>query len=356
MGAFKSALFIILLAVGLPIVYRQFANDDTVKFMSSYYSNYKTIDTFLRKSASHLDQAKDYLADTENLKQVANKVSVQVHQIVTDTVEKIQSISKDVAKPKSNSEQQQKTVASSSTTSKPNRKPVKEDQKVRYSQCSSNPEGDQQVRLWTKDELADSSNSGKLYLAFLGTVYDVSQNPQYYGPGAEYNVFVGKDATRAFVTGNFTHDLYDSLDSLDEGTYTHVQTWLSFYESTYKPIGRLEGSFYDPKGCKTSALKKVEEILSKVKREAEAEDELAKELPECNSEWNSDLNVGKVWCSRQSGGIERSWSGVPRIYTNGQTQRCACLNLESPDASELAQYVSLYPNCDPKASECNLSK
>lgn len=39
-----------------------------------------------------------------------------------------------------------------------------------------------------------------IYLGINGTIFDVSASPAFYGPGGHYNHFVGKDATRAWIT------------------------------------------------------------------------------------------------------------------------------------------------------------
>jgi predicted heme/steroid binding protein len=39
-----------------------------------------------------------------------------------------------------------------------------------------------------------------IYLAIDGKIFDVSASPAFYGPGGHYHHFVGKDATRAWVT------------------------------------------------------------------------------------------------------------------------------------------------------------
>jgi hypothetical protein len=41
----------------------------------------------------------------------------------------------------------------------------------------------------------------------LGSVYDVSSGAKHYKPGGSYHFFLGKDASRAFVTGDFVNDL-----------------------------------------------------------------------------------------------------------------------------------------------------
>lgn len=41
-------------------------------------------------------------------------------------------------------------------------------------------------------------------LSILGEVFDVSKGAKHYGRGGGYQGFTGRDASRAFVTGDFT--------------------------------------------------------------------------------------------------------------------------------------------------------
>ena len=61
-------------------------------------------------------------------------------------------------------------------------------------------------RVFTSQELMlfDGRDETKaLYLAILGQVFDVSKGREHYSPDGGYGFFVGKDASRAFVTGDF---------------------------------------------------------------------------------------------------------------------------------------------------------
>ncbi|KAI5805596.1 heme/steroid binding domain protein [Peziza echinospora] len=123
-----------------------------------------------------------------------------------------------------------------------------------------------------------------LLLSLNGTIYDVSSNPTTYGKGGGYNIFVGADCTRGFVTGCFgadrTHDLRGveemfleedaELDMFEEGRWAEivdvegrrgelgrraaerrerarrrvgeaVQHWVKFFEGheTYRRVGRV---------------------------------------------------------------------------------------------------------------------
>lgn len=58
----------------------------------------------------------------------------------------------------------------------------------------------------------DGSVAGlPIYLAINGSIFDVSAGRHSYGPGGGYNVFAGRDATRAFVTGCFLEDRTDDM-------------------------------------------------------------------------------------------------------------------------------------------------
>lgn len=339
MGFIKKSIFILLVALSTPLLYRKFATEDTVKFMSSYYSNYKTIDRFLRQSASQLDKAKDYLPDQQ-----------KINSLVEDVKSKVETL---VNKAKSSSPSATKPDAS---TTVPTRKATDES-KIRMTNCPS--DNGESVRLWSKEELIDYDGSHdsieEIYLGFLGIVYNVTINAQHYGPGAEYNAFAGRDATRAFITGNFTHDLTDDLLGIEESYYSHIESWASFYSTSYQILGLIEGAFYDQRGCGTQNLKKVYETFNKLAEQRARQQEQNKLLPECNSEWNSDLKSGRVWCTTKSGGVERDWVGVPRLIEDqNESSRCVCVNIEGMNPSQQAQF-RVYADCDPNASECPIN-
>lgn len=61
-------------------------------------------------------------------------------------------------------------------------------------------------RVITEDELKSKNgkDSDEMWLSILGQVYDVSSGKDYYGEGSPYHIFIGRDASASFVTGNFT--------------------------------------------------------------------------------------------------------------------------------------------------------
>lgn len=70
--------------------------------------------------------------------------------------------------------------------------------------------------------------------------------------------FTGKDATRAFVTGDFTPEgLVDDVGGLSEQDLLSILDWIKFYEKDYKLVGVLQGTYYDAHGKLTEAGQNV---------------------------------------------------------------------------------------------------
>ncbi|OXB64762.1 hypothetical protein ASZ78_016289 [Callipepla squamata] len=73
-----------------------------------------------------------------------------------------------------------------------------------------------------------------LYVALLGRVFDVQRGRTHYGPGGAYSGLAGRDATRAFATGDFTPSgLVDDVSALSAAEMLAVHGWLAFYSAKY---------------------------------------------------------------------------------------------------------------------------
>ncbi|XP_048434269.1 membrane-associated progesterone-binding protein 4 isoform X2 [Pyrus x bretschneideri] len=171
-----------------------------------------------------------------------------------------------------------------------------------------------QQRLFTVEELAlynGTDASLPIFLGILGSVFDVTKGKSHYGEGGGYNHFSGRDASRAFVSGNFTGDgLTDSLRGLSS-----------------------------TQGVEAKAARGAQ-LLEK------QENEEAKQ-PGCNSRWSQDEG-GEVWCDE----------GVPRLVqrplqmalTGKMSTRCACFNEDQLDQPGL----KIYEGCDYLAKTCRV--
>ncbi|KAL3268184.1 hypothetical protein HHI36_007310 [Cryptolaemus montrouzieri] len=207
-------------------------------------------------------------------------------------------------------------------------------------------------RMLTKYSLAqsDGKESPYLYLSILGKVFDVTKGKKHYGPGASYNYFVGKDATRNFVDGNF--ECKKDCDDVTGLTAQELRTlvnWEKFYKKSYKQIGKLIGKYYKQDGTLTPYGKEVHKLIKNAFKEETEEDRIKMRYPGCNLEWDLDRGT-HVWCSDKSGGIKRNWVGVPRkFFSPGSTKhRCACVQDEDLNAGNVKEYEK----CDPKSAHC----
>jgi len=225
-------------------------------------------------------------------------------------------------------------------------------------------------RVLTKTELAlydGSDGSPGLYLAMMGVVYDVSKGKEYYGPGGGYSFFAGKDSTRAFVSGQFDEEgLVEDVSGLSSGDYLGLEEWGSFYEKDYVRVGLLEGAFYNSAGEVTQHWKDLQGWMEEARVERDKQDVEKQMFPPCNVEW-TQADGSRYWCTARSGGVTRSWVGVPRqLYYPARQPRCACVRDRGPPSTDpgarsdtgdlLSPHVKEYEGCGPKEWECRVKE
>ncbi|XP_053426313.1 neuferricin isoform X3 [Nycticebus coucang] len=162
-------------------------------------------------------------------------------------------------------------------------------------------------RLFVPEDLAryrGGPGDPGLYLALLGRVYDVSSGRRHYEPGAQYSGFAGRDASRAFVTGDYTEaSLVDDVSDLSSSEMLILQNWRSFYEKNYVLVGRVRGRFYREDGLPTPELMRVEAMITEALEANKQELKVKQKFPPCNAEWSSTRG-SRFWCSQES----ISWS------------------------------------------------
>ncbi|XP_003131918.1 neuferricin isoform X1 [Sus scrofa] len=227
-------------------------------------------------------------------------------------------------------------------------------------------------RLFIPEELAryrGRPGDPGLYLALLGRVYDVSSGRRHYEPGAPYSGFAGRDASRAFVTGDYSETgLVDDVSDLSFSEMLTLQNWLSFYEKNYEFIGRVSGRFYGQDGLPTPELTRTEAMIARGVQANKQDLEEKQRFPPCNAEWSS-ARGSRLWCSPKSGGVSRDWTGVPRkLFKPGAKEpHCVCVKTtgapsdQTPDSPPHRNRGDLdhpslaeYPGCPPLATSCSL--
>ncbi|CAG2067296.1 unnamed protein product, partial [Timema podura] len=155
-------------------------------------------------------------------------------------------------------------------------------------------------RLFSVNDLSKYNGiegSKGLYLSILGKVYDVKKGKQHYGPGGSYHSFAGKDASRAFITGDFNETgLSDDVLDLTPQELKSIIHWTEFYARDYKYRGKLIGRYYDAYGNPTSYHNQVMNKIKTARNKMVDEESEKLSYPPCNSEWSQDSGT-RVWCS-----------------------------------------------------------
>ena len=214
-------------------------------------------------------------------------------------------------------------------------------------------------KLFTDEQLSeyDGVKNTKIYLVCLGEVFDVTKGKRFYGPDAgHYNGFVGKDGSRAFAVGGFTEkELIANVLDLEPSQINGIYDWCTFYRKDYIPVGKLIGFYYDKDGNPTQNRFKIEQLLLDSYYLKKQTKDMGEKYPRCNSQRGSAVR-DKVWCSQNSGGISRDWTGVPRKFLDptlgkvGRT-RCACVPINEANDQTKFQMYDDYP-CPAESHEC----
>lgn len=202
------------------------------------------------------------------------------------------------------------------------------------------------VELAARDGRGDSIPNSEIWLSILGEVYDVSSGARFYGPEGGYRGFAGRDATRAFHTGEFDDaGLVPNLDGLPDDACLALEEWAGFYRSAeeYPCVGVLApGEFHDAQGAPTAAKRAFDNAVARAQRERAAVKARESVFPACASRWSAEEG-GEVWC--EDG---RTYPRKDVSFAAGQRRvRCACF----PDAS-FSDARQLYPGCENTATRC----
>ncbi|KAM7088759.1 LOW QUALITY PROTEIN: neuferricin, partial [Ciconia maguari] len=231
-------------------------------------------------------------------------------------------------------------------------------------------------RLLSPAELARyrgaAGEPGPLPLAVLGRSFDVERGRRHYGPGGAYGGLAGRDATK----GRFAHRRLSPKggaggrrsSALSPGrACSALSSELARLYGDTTDSRKLVGRFYDENGHTTEALRQAEAAIEEaLKFQAESE-QRKQQFPPCNSEWSS-AGGSRFWCSRQSGGVNRDWTGVPRkLYRPGSKgSHCVCVRTTGPqwgqpDSTEHSDrgdldnpHLEEYDGCHPLAEQCVL--
>lgn len=105
-------------------------------------------------------------------------------------------------------------------------------------------ESDSMTMTMTPLQLAEMDGRTEdtpVYVALAGRIYDVSSKREAYGPGKNYNCFVGRDASLHYATGCTDIKCPGDPNNLNEDEQRALNKWLEFYHNhdKYRYVGRL---------------------------------------------------------------------------------------------------------------------
>ncbi|EED79913.1 predicted protein, partial [Postia placenta Mad-698-R] len=102
------------------------------------------------------------------------------------------------------------------------------------------PPRDDPITLEELKQYDGSDPSKPIYVAIKGTVFDVSHKRDTYGPGKSYNLFTGKDASRALGMSSLKEeDAISDYSTLSEADTKTLNDWHSFFSKRYNIVGNV---------------------------------------------------------------------------------------------------------------------
>ncbi|KAI7898308.1 cytochrome b5-like heme/steroid binding domain-containing protein [Cokeromyces recurvatus] len=85
-----------------------------------------------------------------------------------------------------------------------------------------------------------SDPSLPIYVAIKGDVFDVSKNTSSYGKGSGYNVFAGKDSSKALGKSSLKpEDCIGDYSDLTEKELETLNQWYTFFSKRYNIVGKV---------------------------------------------------------------------------------------------------------------------
>jgi Cytochrome b5-like Heme/Steroid binding domain. len=111
--------------------------------------------------------------------------------------------------------------------------------------------------FWNEEELKQYDGTldpeGPILMAVNGKVFNVYKGRHFYGPGCEYHIFAGRDATRLLAKGKLEEEtLEEKTKDLNMAEKATLQGWMWTFESKYEVVGKLEG--FDERSTSTRTI------------------------------------------------------------------------------------------------------
>lgn len=104
------------------------------------------------------------------------------------------------------------------------------------------PPKDDPITIEELSKCDGSDPSRPTWVAIKGAVFDVSKN-KAYAPGGQYNVFAGKDPSRALACSSLKpEDCRPDWYDLEDKEKTVLNEWFTFFSKRYNIVGKVQGA------------------------------------------------------------------------------------------------------------------
>ena len=131
--------------------------------------------------------------------------------------------------------------------------------------------------MWTLEELSPfdgrGSDDGPILLAADGLVFNVARGRNFYGPGGEYEVMAGTDATRYLARNSVESETEaEAASPLNLAQRGALATWVFSLKSRYDIVGKLASEEEEASMRKREEyMDRLEAISADFEREQAAE-------------------------------------------------------------------------------------
>jgi membrane-associated progesterone receptor component len=103
--------------------------------------------------------------------------------------------------------------------------------------------------MWKEEELAEydgtKNEDGPILFAADGLVFNVWKGRNFYGPGGEYHIFAGRDATRLLARTKVEEEIEEEKRKpLNLAERAALAGWVYTFKGKYEVVGKLEN--FDP--------------------------------------------------------------------------------------------------------------
>jgi membrane-associated progesterone receptor component len=100
--------------------------------------------------------------------------------------------------------------------------------------------------VWNEEDLkpydGTMDEDGPILMGVNGDVYNVWKGRHFYGPGCEYHIFAGRDATRLLAKSKLEEETEEEMKKkLNMADRATLQGWIYTFKNKYEIVGRLEG-------------------------------------------------------------------------------------------------------------------